>query len=117
MELGREPEVQSFLFEEVPSHIHADKLIYQPGVLRKVMTDFCLIITYGSNKQDAGLELKYANLTVKLENKKVLSCPTNEYVSLNDSISLFKALENKQGELTHVGDYISYCMEDEQVSD
>ena len=58
----------------------------------------------------------YGNLTVKLKSGKELPSPSNNFISSNDSISLFKAVLNKRRELSNTGDYISYFIEGEEVS-
>ena len=52
---------------------------------------------------------------MKLLSEKELSSPSNDYMSRNDTVSLFKAVQNKRRELSHVGDYISYTIESEIV--
>lgn len=44
-----------------------------------------------------------------------VSGPSNDFLSNSDVISLYKAVQDKRKELTHVGNYITYSTKDEEV--
>jgi len=48
-------------------------------------------------------------------NGKTFQSPGSDYIENEDKISLFHSVINKRKELSHVGDYIKYVNEDEEV--
>lgn len=59
--------------------------------------------------------MKYGELRFQLESGVEVQGPSNDYVLNIDSVALYKAVQDTRRELTQVGNYITYTIEDEEV--